>query len=547
MSDQHDFDELARRKLEERRFSPQEADWLAAQRLINAARPADRKRRAFILFAILALLGGAGWWFASRPFAVKDGVATVVERKDHSDAVEGRSVPKDLTTAQEATDNAASVVERSTLATPNKVEVSAPKDPGSQKRAEGSSHPGNVHQLAASRPERRTEVATARNDDAPFIASTITDESLNTDGANDATNKGNRALQFAIDHLTDGPSQADAGAQGSNTGSTSVPSTRTDTTDGKGVTIQADDQVVPDPADDYFTVSDTNSFTTTRDTVPLTGIINPSADSTTATNDTTRQAPMPRSPWEISALGGGLLSTSTYTGGTSDLWSAGSTGRWAPAFGVEAMRMGRHFGIGGGVHHITYAEDLDVGSQSTTTMVIRDSNYFQSVDTTLFIVTGTTQIDGQTYYITQPFQTTVQILINGTATSISTQELVRAMKAANRISYLEIPLLGDAHLVRGAWSFGVRGGPTVGLLTSRSASLPTTISDGSLVNTERTFKSTVFGVTGRAYLRYRFNSSWALGAEPMYRMQFGSALESGDLVRRNAGWGGLLSLSYQLR
>ena len=211
------------------------------------------------------------------------------------------------------------------------------------------------------------------------------------------------------------------------------------------------------------------------------------------------------------------------------------------------MHMGRNFGIGTGLHLATYAEDLDVSSRSITTTSFRDSNYFQSIDTTLLIVVGTTQIGGQTYYITQPFYTTVQVLINGTATTISTQELVRAMKASNRISYVEIPLLADAHLDQGAWSVGVRGGPTVGLLTSRSGALPSTVSDGSLTNDERTFKSTVFGVTGRAYLRYRFNSGWSVGAEPTYRMHFGNALEGGDIIRRNAGWGGQLSLTYRLR
>jgi hypothetical protein len=299
--------------------------------------------------------------------------------------------------------------------------------------------------------------------------------------------------------------------------------------------------------DDYYAAADSNTLTTTRDTAALAPSTSAIVDSSVTVIDTTTRTTDARSPWEFSILGGAVLSTSTYSGGTSDLWSAGSTGRWAPSLGAEFMHMGRNFGIGGGVHHITYAEDLDVSSQSINTTVIRDSNYFRSVDTTLFIVTGTTVIDGQTYYITQPFQTMVQILINGTATSISTQELVRALKAANRVSYLEIPLLGDAHLDRGAWSFGIRGGPTIGLLTSRSGSLPTTISDGSLVNGERTFKSTVFGATGRAYIRYRFCSAWALGLEPFWRTQFGNALGSGDMVRRNSGWGGSISLSYRLR
>ncbi len=302
-----------------------------------------------------------------------------------------------------------------------------------------------------------------------------------------------------------------------------------------------------EPSDDYYATPDSNIFTTTRDTVALAPTVIATSDTSIAPQDTTARTAVTRSPWEFSLLGGALISTSNYSGGGSDLWSHGSTGRWAPAFGAEIMHMGHNFGIGGGIHHVTYAEDLDVRSQSTTTTVIRDSNYFQSVDTTLFIVTGTTVIDGQTYYITQPFQTTVQLLINGTATIVNTQELVRAMKAANRVSYLEIPLLGDAHLDRGAWSFGIRGGPTVGLLTSRTGSLPTTISDGSLVSSERTFKSTIFGAMGRAYIRYRFCGSWTVGLEPTWRTQFGNALGSGDIVRRNSGWGGFISLSYRLR
>lgn len=548
MSDQHEFDELARRKLDELRFSPQEEDWLAAQRLIEAARPANRKRRAFILFALLALLGGAGWWFASSRPGGKEEVAVMNNLADPVSNPAEKTDSKEVTSVPKAAENATPVVEALTSSSETVSDGDARRPARTAERNEGSTHQRNIGQQAVPpRTHQKTNAPTVVSGHVAITSSSTSDVPMNAHGLDrDPDHNDQDATGTSLGLNTDQPQHDADDPSAMNTAFISPPPARPDTSIMTDATTQNDDPAI-DPATDYYAVQDSNAVTITRDTIALKPVISTSTDSTTATNDTTRQTSTTRSPWEISVLAGGLFSTSSYTGGTSAFWSDGSTGRWAPTFGAEVMHMGRNFGIGGGIHHVTYAEDLDVSSQSATITSIRDSNYFQSVDTTLFIVTGTTQIDGQTYYITQPFHTTVQILINGTATSMSTREVIRAMKAVNRVSYLEVPLLFDGHLGKGAWSFGVRGGPTIGVLSGKRGTLPNTSFDGYLSNEERSFKSVMFGATARAYIRYRFCGSWAAGIEPTWRAQFGDALGGGEIVRRNSGWGGLISLSYRLR
>ncbi|MBL7951911.1 MAG: hypothetical protein JNM62_09335 [Flavobacteriales bacterium] len=550
MSDQHEFDELARRKLDERRFPLEEEDWLAAQRLIEARHPVRNGRRNTIIIAALLLIGAALWWM--RPGKDHAALTDNGHANDNVPVQQGTSseerVPATVAVVPDEPYSKRDVTDRSSASSgdaPRNVDTAPSLSPRAGSPSGG--RPLNEAPTTSTvRPPLRIPPERTNAEPAP---NSNKSEHLKRPGGNPtepevaATAVGTGSLALTEPMPTE-PALATADLESDGGAVTSSD-------DALGIVRPPTSNQTEEPAgNSYYSSADSAvmSITTTRDTVPLnaTSMDTTSVDSTTVPPRLAPPDPA-TSPWHLSVLGGASHSNSTYSGGTSDLWRDGSRSRWAPTFAAEVMHMGRVFGVGAGVHHVTYAEDLDVRSQTTTTTSIRDSSYFQSVDTTLMVVVGTTQIGGQTYYITQPFQTTVQTLVSGTATTISTQELVRAMKATNRISYVEIPLFFDAHLDKGDWAVGLRGGPTVGLLTGRRGALPSAVSDGSFSSNERTFKSTVFGATGRAYVRYRFCSGWAVGLEPQYRMQFGDALGGGDIQRCNAGWGGMLSLTYRLR
>ena len=62
MSERNEFDDLARRKLEERETAFREADWLEAQRLIEAQRRGGAWRTWLLVGASAVVLGTAAWW-----------------------------------------------------------------------------------------------------------------------------------------------------------------------------------------------------------------------------------------------------------------------------------------------------------------------------------------------------------------------------------------------------------------------------------------------------------------------------------------------------
>jgi hypothetical protein len=143
--------------------------------------------------------------------------------------------------------------------------------------------------------------------------------------------------------------------------------------------------------------------------------------------------------------------------------------------------------------------------------------------------------------------TTVNVLTLGEDSTATTTRVRDARDPVNRTSYLEVPLLFDAHLVQGRWSMGLRGGPTVGLLTGRTGSIPNTTNDGYIELGDQAFREVLFGWTARAYLRYRWNAAWSIGIEPAMRGLFSNSLSEGDVQRRSSAFGGMISLSYRLR
>lgn len=255
----------------------------------------------------------------------------------------------------------------------------------------------------------------------------------------------------------------------------------------------------------------------------------------------------PRSPWEIGLFVGAMNTTSSYSGANSSEWKGGIEREWTTTAGLELMHLGRNFGLGAGVHYSTYSERVNIEAIDRTTMMLHDYWYLNPVDTTILFITDTIPGDSVDSYVGQSVDVTLNVLTQGIDT-ITTNEHVRdARSVLNKVSYLEIPLLLDAHLVQGRWSLGVRGGPTIGVVTGRKGSLPSPNGEGFVDFKDQQFRDVVFGWTARAYVRYRFNAAWSIGVEPMMRGQLFNTMGSGELSRKSTGLGGLISLSYLLK
>ncbi|MBP6641442.1 MAG: outer membrane beta-barrel protein [Flavobacteriales bacterium] len=255
----------------------------------------------------------------------------------------------------------------------------------------------------------------------------------------------------------------------------------------------------------------------------------------------------PRSPWQLSVFGGAVNTNTRYSGANSEEWNTDIQKQWTANAGVELVHMGKNIGIGTGLHYSTYSEQIEISEKNRNTLAIRNFWYLSPIDTTILFITDTIQQGGQTVYVGQSVQTTINVLAQGTDSTNTTTRLRDARSTRNKVSYVEIPLLLDAHLVQGRWSIGLRGGPTVGLLTGRKGSLPNSNGEGYTTLNDQPFREVVFGWTARAYVRYRFNAAWSIGLEPMMRGQLFNTLGSGDLSRKATGYGGVLSLSYLLR
>lgn len=255
-----------------------------------------------------------------------------------------------------------------------------------------------------------------------------------------------------------------------------------------------------------------------------------------------------RAPWEISLLGGIFSSNSTFTGGNSADWSNDVGRMTTGGAAAEVMHMGRHFGLGIGLHYGTYAERITLGELSSTTTTIDNFWFLVPVDTTLLFISDTINAGtDSSYYVGQAVPTTINVLAEGADTTSTTTVTRQARELVNRTSYLEIPLLFDVHLVQGPWSLGLRAGPTVGFLTGRTGALPNAANDGYTEFGDQAFREVMVGYTARAYIRYRWNDAWSIGLEPALRGQLMNSLGEGAIDRRSTALGGMISLSYRLR
>jgi hypothetical protein len=253
------------------------------------------------------------------------------------------------------------------------------------------------------------------------------------------------------------------------------------------------------------------------------------------------------SPWEIGALAGIFSTTSSFRGANSADWNSDVARQRTNSFGAEIMRMGSNFGVGLGMQYGSYAERIAVGEVNNTVTEVDRFWFLSPEQQSVLVITDTIVQGGEPYFVGETVTTTIDVLTQGfdTTTTITQQRAARELY--NRVNYLEIPLLLDAHLVQGRWSIGLRGGPTLGVLTGRSGYLPNNSNDGYTDFSEQAFREMVLGYTARAYFRYRWNAAWSIGLEPAIRGQLMNSLAEGPLERRSSAFGGMLSLSYRLR
>lgn len=267
---------------------------------------------------------------------------------------------------------------------------------------------------------------------------------------------------------------------------------------------------------------------------------------TAASLDPPPPAVNPMRPWELALTGGALLANHRYTGPATD-WTSGSTGRWSGTYGVEAMRMGRHFGVGLGVHATSYHERLAVDARDREGTQLITTYSLGSADTTVLVITDSIAQGGQTFYVAQPQTTTIFFLQSNTDTLSLTERIRQARVLDQRLSYVEIPLLLDAHVERGRWLIGLRGGPTVGVLIGRRLELPVGPEGAFVQPSSEAYTRLVPGYLLRAYVRYRWQDAWSVGVDPMLRGQFADGLFVNGTGRRVSGMGAVLSMAYHLR
>lgn len=564
MSEQERFDDLVRRKLEERSFPFAESDWQAAEQLILTAR-AQRRHRRFLPFAAAALLIlGAGILYDVLPGGDRpDQVATTgpqgaVAPVPAPGAANGTTTPTtaavDTVPAMTADPKEASTT---VIADPIAAQVPLPTGTaGTSRQAEAAVHHTTTE--AASVTTTTTPARTERPIPPRPAPSVL-------EGTKAAPMPASPAEAFTQEAGVAGSGSEAVGTTATSAGSTAAATEPEATSQQPQQGSQATTAAAPAvPASQERPISGhidevarMHSVTHTADTAGtllVEGSVErtPQAtggDSTTVlTGDTAAAPPLvrPTSPWEVSVLAGLLQGRVRYGGDLRDRWDADVTDGTGWSAGAEVMHMGRNVGIGTGLHFSTYAERLTAQEQQRTEVDVERYYFLTPVDTTVTVSTGIVWVNGQPYQTITSVDTVINVLDVGydTTTTVTVQRAARAL--VNRVSYLEVPLLVDAHLTQGRWQFGLRGGPTLGVLTGRRGALPDPAADGYADLSTLRFRSLVPGWTARAYIRYRWNSGWSISLEPLLRGQFGNGLE-GDLKRSTMAYGAMVGLTYRLR
>lgn len=543
MSDHTEFDDLARRKLEERSFAFDPADWEDMQRRLPQ-RPRRRLHPAWFALLLLLPLGAAvermlNVTSSSTAEGSGAGTAPVTNSAEgHSARPHGAgpTIASTTNTVRHGTMEEQSAIQPAGNTRNAPTSAPHPTNTAAQRTATPRPVQHTDHQASVNGPEAITIHAAARiasdKGSIPQGSEPVVIP-IDPDEANDTTEGSIGNPLLTIGSAPSAPT--DAAIDGikptptSNTASTS--------------------DALPNASMAAGTYGDTTTAWDRTDTAPaqtappvLPDSLPPAADSASST----LWPPLPTRPhWELTAWGGALTSRTRYAGERTADWAAEHVGRTSSAFGVEFMRTQGHFGIGTGLHYITYADRLEGRGLTDSHTQLTWLHQFQGVDTTILVTNGTTVINGQTYYVTYSLDTTIMVLVTTSEEETVTTVRRNALARTNRTSYLELPLLLDGHTDRGKWRLGIRGGPTLGVLQGRRGVLPGQVGYTDL--NDEAFRELVFGWSAQAYIRYRLAPNWSVGLGPSARGQLGNTMQGDDLTRRSTAWGITLGVSYDLR
>lgn len=545
------FDEIARQKLEERAFPFQEEAWLEARRAIQAKQ--TRRIGAGWYWGGLAAIGVAAWllWPVDSPEQVvesmQQGAAAQHEVTVDSEGQKEVAAEMKAATVPDNTDSQLQGGQRTEAAQTNGAQSSMHQAPAIEpQRSVVAKRSASAQQSEGTTMTATSPAATDNRPATPDARSESGQASSTTTSVSSAATGQGQATDAQPEFEEQLVSESEIAPSISSQSQSAAPSESSTSIENEGTSGVSDASTVESTSEQVPSLMTPNAPDTTEGSAEehMRKAAAPTDSAMAATPEVPVAPPLvtPQSPWEISLLGGMFRSTSTYSGAGSEMWSIAPENSWGA--GAELMHMGRNFGVGGGLHYGTYADRFSTPEVSNTTTTIDRFWYLANVDTTLLLITGGDSLSGYTG-ISVP--ATVQVIRSSYDTTSVTTLLRRTSERVNRTSYIEVPVLMDAHLVQGRWSIGVRGGPTLGLLTTRSGSIP---QDGDAAYAdlnEVTMRQYVFGWTARAYVRYRFNSAWSVGIEPSARGQLLDGLDDLGVKRRSSALGGMISLSYRLR
>ncbi len=549
------FDESARRKLEERSFPYDEANWNAMQRLLRSEKRHRRGAsvRRFTAALILLLAGIAAWLLIDRrpaPLAESRAIEATTIGPEKPGVVgpamvrpagpEGGSVPAD---------GPAPNADQNVTGPSVPVVPAVPGTASTVDAARNSPRPEPDARTAMTRERMPTPASLAvlvregSADDAPVETSV---ERTGGSGPDEQ-----RIAAARDDQRPTTIGQGDGTVTISEMGT--APPSRTEATGAAEPTLDVRPAAVDQSTS---TQAGPSTATAAPDAVPSTAGPRTSttitADQPPIPSDSTAPAPttsafVPPARWvELSALGGVMWTNTTYGGSAAGAFDGSITESTSPSLGLEWMHLRENWGYGIGLHAIRYAEKLSLDEQTSPHTELFYTHTFNPVDTTVLIVIDTVVVDSTTYYVTQGVNTTIYVMdtqVDSTTTTIVTRE---ALERTNRVSYLEIPLLGDVHTAGARWRLGLRAGPTIGIMTSRQGALPVG-PGGSLVALEdQPLTSVTIGYVARPYLRYMTSKGWSFGLEPCLRGQLFDTHEDGDLSRRSNAMGLMLGVGYRI-
>jgi hypothetical protein len=527
MNNAEHFDDLARRKLDERTFPFDEGHWQAMQQVLAAER--RRKRRGLywgLAAGLLLLIGGGVALLRSDDAITAPPVAEVHEEvpatapNAPTNTPAAPSTVQQPATAPQAASSTGPMQQRDTSDAPTAA-ASTEKPSGRPAQRATTATPANR------RPATPPRAISGTNDAAPKARDAQRNDQPVGTAAAGGTGTTATADLNAAPAATLKAAPKDDGHPGG-----AVPAA--------GATAAGGNTLPPDTARTAYSTSEDP-----HETAPK-----PVANGHDSLPPATAQpaAPPvipPASPWELTVWGGVQRTNSTYSGAEVP-WSGTISDATAPAFGAEVMHMGRNIGLGAGLHYITYAERYQQPGLYTDIVAIDPVYSLIQVDTSLLFVTGSYTQNGQVYYTTELMDTFIYVLDVSADTTVTRVTTQQGVDRVNQVSYLELPLFVDGHLDAGRWRFGLRGGPTVGLLTGRRGAMPIIDPSGVINLEDQPFREYMFGWTMRGYVRYRLGERWWLGVEPMMRGQLMNAYSTGSLERRSTGMGIGFSVSWRL-